>query len=134
MNVYDSERIAEGLKPLGYVTSSLETADLVIANTCSIREKAEHKVFSFLGLLADMKRKNPNIIIGVGGCVAQQEGKKMLARVPYLDVVFGTHAIARLPQIIKQIELNRRTVVDIEMLERIEEIPAAPELTTRTNR
>ncbi|RLC17531.1 MAG: tRNA (N6-isopentenyl adenosine(37)-C2)-methylthiotransferase MiaB [Deltaproteobacteria bacterium] len=131
MNVYDSERIAEGLKPLGYVTSSLETADLVIANTCSIREKAEHKVFSFLGLLADMKRKNPNIIIGVGGCVAQQEGKKMLARVPYLDVVFGTHAIARLPQIIKQIELNRRTVVDIEMLERIEEIPAAPELTTR---
>ena len=105
MNVYDSELIANALKPLGYAeTSGLKNADLIIVNTCAIREKAEQKVFSFLGRLAGLKRKKPGIIIAVGGCVAQQEGEKILERVPYLDVVFGTHALGRLPNIIRSVE------------------------------
>jgi tRNA-2-methylthio-N6-dimethylallyladenosine synthase len=82
MNVYDSEQIAGALKPLGYTeTSGIKDADLIIVNTCAIREKAEQKVFSFLGRLAGLKRKKPGIIIAVGGCVAQQEGEKILERV-----------------------------------------------------
>lgn len=122
MNVYDSEKTAKVLTPLGYkITSSMNKADLIILNTCSIREKAEQKVFSFLGRLSNLKRNNPNLIIGVGGCVAQQEGKKILQRVPHTDLVFGTHAIPRLPEIIKQIEKKRHKVVDIDMLKTIVE-------------
>ncbi len=115
MNVYDSEQFAKGLRPLGYtLTSSLDTADLVIVNTCSIREKAQQKAFSFLGRLAKLKRKNLDLIIGVGGCVAQQEGGRILERMPHLDFVFGTHAVGRLPKIVKEIELKRHSVVDID--------------------
>jgi len=107
MNVYDSQQIARGLKALRYnMTSSPEKADLIIVNTCTIREKAEQKVFSFLGRLVGLKRKKPDLIIGVGGCVAQQEGAKILQRVPHLDLVFGTNAIGRLPGIIETIESN----------------------------
>ncbi len=123
MNVYDSEQIANGLKPLRYeMTSSPAKANLIVVNTCSIREKAEQKVFSFLGRLSGLKRKKPNLIIGVGGCVAQQEGAKMLERVPHLDLVFGTHAIGRLPGFIKKIESKRCRIVDIEMSNEIEEL------------
>jgi tRNA-2-methylthio-N6-dimethylallyladenosine synthase len=123
MNVYDSEQIAKGLRPLRYeMTSSPEKANLIIVNTCSIREKAEQKVFSFLGRLSGLKRKKPGLIIGVGGCVAQQEGAKMLARVPHLDLVFGTNAIGRLPGFIKKIESKRCRIVDIEMANEIEEL------------
>jgi len=123
MNIYDSEQIAKGLRPLQYeTTASLEKANLIIVNTCSIREKAEQKVFSFLGRLAGLKRKKPDLMIGVGGCVAQQEGAKMLERVPHLDLVFGTHAIGRLPGLIKQIELKRCRIVDIKMSKDIEEL------------
>ena len=114
MNVYDSEQIAGALKPLGYTeTSGTHDADLIIVNTCAIREKAEQKVFSFLGRLAGLKRKKPGLIIAVGGCVAQQEGEKILERVPYLDVVFGTHAIGRLPKIIKRVEDRKIRVIDV---------------------
>ena len=114
MNVYDSELIANALKPLGYAeTSGLKNADLIIVNTCAIREKAEQKVFSFLGRLAGLKRKKPGIIIAVGGCVAQQEGEKILERVPYLDVVFGTHALGRLPNIIRSVEDRKIQVIDV---------------------
>ncbi len=123
MNIYDSEQIAKGLRPLRFeLTSSLAKANLVIVNTCSIREKAEQKVFSFLGRLAGLKRKKPNLMIGVGGCVAQQEGAKMLERVPHLDLVFGTHAIGRLPALIKQIQAKKCRLVDIEMAKDIEEL------------
>jgi len=123
MNVYDSEQIAEGLKSLQYkMTSSMEKADLIIVNTCAIREKAEQKVYSFLGRLAGLKRKKPALMIGVGGCVAQQEGAKILKRVPHLDLVFGTNAIGRLPDIVKVIESKRCRIVDIEMSEQIEEL------------
>ncbi len=122
MNVYDSQKTANILTPLGYkTTSSMNEADLIILNTCSIREKAEQKVFSFLGRLSSLKHNNPNLIIGVGGCVAQQEGKKILQRAPHIDLVFGTHAIPRLPGLIEQIEKNRYKVVDIDMSETIVE-------------
>ena len=116
MNIYDAEQIAIRLKALGYsLIPFAEDADLIIVHTCAIREKAEQKVFSLLGRLSKLKKKNPDLIIGVGGCVAQQEGKKLLQRVACLDLVFGTYAIGRLPCLIEQIEQQRCRIVDIEM-------------------
>ena len=123
MNVYDSERIIQSLQPLGYIDApTLEMADLVIVNTCTIRAKAEQKAFSFLGRLAKIKKKKPGIIIGVGGCLAQQEGKNILERVPFIDIVFGTHAVERLPRHIEKIASKRCRVVDVEMTNEIEEL------------
>lgn len=119
MNVYDSEQIVMQLATLGYQqTSSLEAADLVIVNTCTIRAKAEQKAFSFLGRLARLKKKKPGLITGVGGCVAQQEGEKIFKRIPYLDLVFGTQAIDRLPHLIQRIEQKRCRIVDIEQADK----------------
>ena len=116
MNVYDSDQIGLRLSALGYQqTESPETADLVIVNTCTIRAKAEQKAFSFLGRLAGLKRKKPRLIIGIGGCVAQQEGKAILKRVPHVDLVFGTQAIDRLPHLIQKIEDKRCRIVDVAM-------------------
>jgi len=123
MNVYDSERIIQSLQPFGYyVAPSLDMADLVIVNTCTIRAKAEQKAFSFLGRLAKIKKKKPSIIIGVGGCLAQQEGQDILERAPFLDLVFGTHAIERLPTYIEKIASKRCRVIDVEMTNEIEEL------------
>jgi len=122
MNVYDSERIAGVLIPLGYhETDDIKKADLIIVNTCSIREKAEQKAFSFLGRLADMKKHNPSLIVGIGGCVAQQEGKKVIGRMPQVDIVFGTHAVYRLPEHIRKIESTGNRIVDVELSETIYE-------------
>ncbi|RLC29887.1 MAG: tRNA (N6-isopentenyl adenosine(37)-C2)-methylthiotransferase MiaB, partial [Deltaproteobacteria bacterium] len=108
MNVYDSEKIAVVLQPLGYeLTRNVETADLIIVNTCAIRAKAEQKAFSFLGRMAGLKRKRPDLIIGMGGCVAQQEGRTILERMPFVDLVFGTHVIGRLPEMVARIEQER---------------------------
>jgi tRNA-2-methylthio-N6-dimethylallyladenosine synthase len=127
MNVYDSEQIAIQLAFLGYQqTSSLEKADLVILNTCTIRAKAEQKAFSFLGRLAGLKKKKPGLIVGVGGCVAQQEGTKILERVPFLDLVFGTQAIDRLTDTIRKIEAKRCRIVDVAMSDKPELLDAAP--------
>ncbi len=116
MNVYDSQRIEAALRPLGYYHTATdpETADLIIVNTCSIREKAEEKVYSFLGRLAALKKQRPFLLIGVGGCVAQQEGKRILKRAPMVDFVFGTHAIGRLPGIVKKVETAKLRLVDVE--------------------
>ncbi len=120
MNVYDSGQIENRLAPMGYVpTDKLDEADVIIVNTCSIRDKAEQKAYSFLGRLAPLKKRNPELIVGMGGCVAQQEGKRVLKRMPYVDLVFGTHAISRLPRIIKRILETRCRVVDIEISETI---------------
>ena len=128
MNVYDSEQIEKILAPSGYkIASSFEVADLIIVNTCAIREKAEQKVFSFLGRLAGLKRRKPDLIIGVGGCVAQQEGDKIMERMPHVDLVFGTHAISRLPYLIERIESERCSLVDVEMSEIIEEFESVIE-------
>ncbi|MEJ2729678.1 MAG: tRNA (N6-isopentenyl adenosine(37)-C2)-methylthiotransferase MiaB [Deltaproteobacteria bacterium] len=116
MNVYDSEQIAMRLATLGYEqTASMAHADVIIVNTCTVRAKAEQKAFSLLGRLARMKRDKKGLIIGVGGCVAQQEGKKILDRLPAVDLVFGTQAIERLPRLIQQIEDRRCRIVDVDM-------------------
>jgi tRNA-2-methylthio-N6-dimethylallyladenosine synthase len=118
MNVYDSGQIQNRLAPMGYTpTEDLEQADVIIVNTCSIRDKAEQKAFSFLGRLAPLKQRNPALIIGIGGCVAQQEGRRVLKRMPHVDLVFGTQAISRLPQIIQRIQKIRCRVVDIDIAE-----------------
>lgn len=137
MNVYDSDRIAGGLAPMGYHrVSTPEQADLVILNTCAIREKAEQKVFSFLGRMAGLKRQNPDLIIGVGGCVAQQEGRSILDRAPYLDIVFGTHAVNRLPLLVRQVETSGGRLVDVAFSDTIQEsafcqsLPAAGQISS----
>ena len=117
MNVYDSERIAGVLVPLNYrKIEDIKNADLIIVNTCAIREKAEQKVYSFLGRLNQMKMTRPDLVIGVGGCVAQQQGHKIFDRAPYVDIVFGTHAVSRLPELIAKIEKGQRRAVDIDSL------------------
>ncbi len=116
MNVYDSDLMAEELGKCNYrKTDDIKQADLIIINTCSVRERAEQKVFSFLGRLSVLKRKKPDLIIGVGGCVAQQEGEHILKRVPFVDLVFGTRAIGRLPGLIDEIERSGSRFVDIDM-------------------
>lgn len=121
MNVYDTGQIQNRLAPLGYsLTKDLDTADVIIVNTCSIRAKAEQKAFSFLGRLAPIKQRRPDLIVGIGGCVAQQEGRRVLKRMPHVDLVFGTHAIPRLPQLIQRIAATRCRVVDVEIAPTIE--------------
>jgi len=116
MNVYDSEQITMRLAAIGYEqTASMARADVIIVNTCTVRAKAEQKAFSLLGRLARLKRDKKRLIIGVGGCVAQQEGKKILDRMPDVDLVFGTRAIDRLPHLIRQIEARRCRIVDVDM-------------------
>jgi tRNA-2-methylthio-N6-dimethylallyladenosine synthase len=118
MNVYDAEKMAAGLEALHYLpVASAEAADLILLNTCAIREKAEQKVFSYLGRLAPLKTRNPRLIVAVGGCVAQQEGRRLLERVPHVDLVFGTHAIERLPALVEKIQRERCRLVDVAMTE-----------------
>ena len=116
MNVYDTEQIERALSQIGYEPiKTPASADLIIANTCTIREKAEQKAFSFLGRTAELKRKNPQLIVAIGGCVAQQEGGKILQRMPYIDLVFGTDAINRLPDLVANVEKRQGRIVDVEM-------------------
>jgi tRNA-2-methylthio-N6-dimethylallyladenosine synthase len=120
MNVYDAEQIEHTLEPLGYRrTQTLNTADLIVVNTCSIRAKAEQKAFSFLGRLVDLKQKNHNLVIAVGGCMAQQEKEKIFKRMPHVDLVFGTQAISRLPQMILKTQKDRCRLVDVHQTEAI---------------
>jgi len=115
MNHYDSGQMARLLYPMNYVlTDKIGEADLIILNTCSIRKKAEQKAFSFLGRLSGLKKQKPDLIIAVGGCVAQQEGKRFLERVHSLDLVFGTDAVVRLPQLIKRVARGERPIVDVD--------------------
>jgi len=116
MNVYDSEMFGRVLRPLGYaLVESFEDADLIIVNTCSVRKKAEEKAFSFIGRLKNLKNKNPELIVAVGGCVAQQEGSALVRRFPWVDIVFGTRAVGRLPELLKRYENQGRRVVDVIM-------------------
>ncbi|MBI4379068.1 MAG: tRNA (N6-isopentenyl adenosine(37)-C2)-methylthiotransferase MiaB, partial [Nitrospinae bacterium] len=122
MNKYDSERIYGVLQKSGIrLTDNLENADIIIVNTCSIREKAEQKVYSQLGRLTPFKKKNPNLIIGVGGCVAQIQGMKILQRVSCVDLVFGTLNIHKLPHLIQCIEEKREKIADIHNDHNVEE-------------
>ena len=113
MNQYDSERIAQVLSRSDYVTTDrIDAADVILLNTCSVRDKAEQKVYSALGSWREFKNYREGVIIGVGGCVAQQEGEKLLKRVPHLDLVFGTHNIAKLPAMIELVETARARPVE----------------------
>lgn len=103
MNEYDSSRMAGLLAGLGYAAADKpEQADLILLNTCSVREHAAHKVYSYVGALKSLKERRPGLIIGVGGCLAQQEGQRLLDHIPHLDLVFGTDAIERLPELIDE--------------------------------
>lgn len=111
MNVYDSERMVRLLTPLNYeLTEEIENADLILFNTCTVREKAKHKFLSELGFLKPLKKKKENLIIGMGGCVAQEEGEKLLRRIPHLDLVFGVDQIDELPDLLDKIKKNKDRV------------------------
>jgi tRNA-2-methylthio-N6-dimethylallyladenosine synthase len=113
MNEHDTERILRLLEGSHYLeTKDAKEADFILINTCSVREKPEHKVYSALGRYKWLKEKR-GAIIGVAGCVAQQEGDKLLDRVPYLDMVIGTHAIPMLPQLLQKIEVSGERVCEI---------------------
>jgi tRNA-2-methylthio-N6-dimethylallyladenosine synthase len=114
MNKYESERMAGILVGLGYeVTGQTRGADLILLNTCSIRDKAEQKVYSQLGQLKWLKRDNPDLVIGVCGCVAQQEGDRLLQRVPHADLVFGPQNIPKLPTLLAQVQTRRHQLSDL---------------------
>jgi tRNA-2-methylthio-N6-dimethylallyladenosine synthase len=119
MNEYDSDKMADVLRACdGMVqTDRIEEADVILFNTCSIREKAEEKVFSDLGRVRTLKLANPNLLIGVGGCVASQEGDVIIKRAPYVDVVFGPQTLHRLPELIKARRESGRSQVDISFPE-----------------
>ncbi|MCP3177471.1 tRNA (N6-isopentenyl adenosine(37)-C2)-methylthiotransferase MiaB [Desulfuromonas sp. KJ2020] len=119
MNVVDSERIVALLEGIGYrQVEAPESADLVLLNTCSIRDKAERKVYGHLGRFKPIKAENPGLIVGVGGCVAQQEGQRLLDKLPYLDLVFGTHNVHKLPDMVRDVEENRARCLETEFLDR----------------
>ena len=128
MNEYDSSRMADLLKDAqGLVpTDNPAEADVILLNTCSIREKAQEKVFSQLGEWRELKLKNPNLLIGVGGCVASQEGENIRKRAPYVDVVFGPQTLHRLPAMIEQVRSQHIPAIDISFPE-IEKFDRLPE-------
>ena len=117
MNEYDSDKMADVLSAAqGYEqTTDIDEADLVVFNTCSVREKAQEKVFSDLGRVKHLKKKG--VQIAVGGCVASQEGVAIIARAPYVDVVFGPQTLHRLPQILDQRIALKKPQVDISFHE-----------------
>jgi len=127
MNEYDSDKMsdvlcaAEGYEP----TDDVDEADLILFNTCSVREKAQEKVFSDLGRVKHLKKKG--VLIGVGGCVASQEGAAIIARAPYVDIVFGPQTLHRLPQMIEARRNERRPQVDISFpeIEKFDHLPPA---------
>ncbi|MBT8082684.1 MAG: tRNA (N6-isopentenyl adenosine(37)-C2)-methylthiotransferase MiaB [Gammaproteobacteria bacterium] len=127
MNEYDSEKMADVLREShGYeLTASPADADLLLVNTCSIREKAQEKVFSELGRWKQLKKKNPDVKIGVGGCVASQEGEGIAKRAPFVDVVFGPQTLHRLPEMIDAAHADA-AVVDVSFPE-IEKFDRLPE-------
>jgi tRNA-2-methylthio-N6-dimethylallyladenosine synthase len=112
MNEHDAERMAGLVAPMGYaLTADPENADLILLNTCSIRDKAEQKVYSDLGRLVALKAARPDLVIGVAGCVAQQEGRAILQRSPAVDLIFGSKGIERLPALLTEAVTTRRKVV-----------------------
>jgi len=119
MNIVDSERIISLLSQIGYrQVDAYDNADLVLLNTCSIRDRAERKVYGHLGRFKPLKEKRPGLIVGVGGCVAQQEGEKLLAKIPHLDIVFGTHNIHKLPEMVLKVEAREGRFQETEFLDK----------------
>ena len=129
MNEYDSEKMADVLAASETIlrTDSPEDADIILFNTCSVREKAQERVFHELGRVRLLKKTNPDLIIGVGGCVASQEGAAIVARVPYVDVVFGPQTLHRLPQLIADRRRIGKPQVDVSFpeIEKFDHLPSA---------
>ncbi|MDA0830811.1 MAG: tRNA (N6-isopentenyl adenosine(37)-C2)-methylthiotransferase MiaB [Proteobacteria bacterium] len=127
MNEYDSDKMVDVLRANdGYErTEDVKEADLILFNTCSVREKAQEKVFSDLGRVRHLKEANPNVMIGVGGCVASQEGKVIISRAPYVDIVFGPQTIHRLPSLLKERRKVGKAQVDISFpeVEKFDNLP-----------
>lgn len=129
MNEYDSDKMVASLAGIEETvkTDNPEDADIILFNTCSVREKAQEKVFHDLGRVRHLKEARPNLIIGVGGCVASQEGAAIVSRAPYVDVVFGPQTLHRLPQMIDARRASGRPQVDISFpeIEKFDALPAA---------
>ncbi len=128
MNEYDSSKMADVLAESHgmALTDTPDEADVLLVNTCSIREKAAEKVFSELGRWRPLKEKNPNLLIGVGGCVASQEGEAITKRAPFVDIVFGPQTLHRLPELVEKTRQQKASVVDISFPE-IEKFDRLPE-------
>ena len=131
MNEYDSNKMKDLLsKEMNFIDTDIkEDADILIVNTCSIREKAQEKVFSLLGKWRKLKDKKPDLVIGVAGCVASQESDAISSRAPFVDMVIGPQTIHRLPQIYKKSLNSKKTLVDVEfpMIEKFDSLPATSE-------
>ncbi len=129
MNEYDSDKMADVLHEAeGFeATHSPADADVILFNTCSVREKAQQKVFSDLGTVKHLKQRNPNLLIGVGGCVASQEGAAIVRRAPYVDLVFGPQTLHRLPDLIAKRRLSGKAQIDISFpeIEKFDHLPPA---------
>ena len=128
MNEYDSARMADVLQAGGDLapTDNAAEADVLLVNTCSVREKAQEKVFSLLGEWRRLKTERPEVIIGVGGCVASQEGEAITQRAPFVDLVFGPQTLHRLPEMIAELRRTGRSVVDVSFpeIEKFDHLPA----------
>ncbi len=119
MNVVDSERIVALLGGIGYQqVEEPEQASLILLNTCAVRDKAVRKAYGHLGRFKPLKERNRNLILGMGGCIAQQEGKQLLEEFSYLDLVFGTHNVHRLPEMVQQVAETRVRCEETEFLDR----------------
>jgi tRNA-2-methylthio-N6-dimethylallyladenosine synthase len=119
MNVVDSERIVDLLGGIGYrQVDEAPKANLLLLNTCAVRDKAVRKAYGHLGRFKPLKDADSSLIIGLGGCVAQQEGEQLLKEFPYLDLVFGTHNVHRLPELVNAVEVRRGKAAAIEFLDR----------------
>src|SRR5215475_10081584 len=127
MNEYDSARMADVLREgVGLAaTEDPAEADVLLMNTCSVREKAQEKVFSLLGEWRRLKAVRPEVIIGVGGCVASQEGEAISERAPFVDLVFGPQTLHRLPDMIAELRARGRSVVDVSFpeIEKFDHLP-----------
>ena len=130
MNEYDSQKIAELLDSThGFeLAEEAENADVILLNTCSIREKAQEKVFHQLGRWKNLKDNKPDLLIGVGGCVASQEGDAIRQRAPFVDMVFGPQTLHRLPEMLNQLYRSSNPIVDVSFPE-IEKFDRLPEPT-----
>ncbi len=129
MNVYDSSKMLDVLHakdPSVIATQDPHDADIILLNTCSIREKAQEKVFSDLGRYREIKEGRPELIIGVGGCVASQEGDMIVKRAPYVDVVFGPQTLHRLPALLTEAKTTQKAAIDITFpeIEKFDKLPA----------
>jgi len=126
MNVHDSERIAGSLDAAGYVPAGEGSdPDLVVFNTCAVRENADNKLYGHLSFLAPAKRARPDMQIAIGGCLAQKDKGQIIEKAPYVDVVFGTHNVGSLPSLLERARIEGESQVEIK--EALEHFPSRPD-------